>query len=118
VGGADVDCDVYEMNSKAGKEKAWIVAGRPAARARPCAGSPAVASSPEARDRDADGRLEDLRLREDGRRGDRRAARRPRATRWWTRSIRWARSSSVSGSVTIEAVKAGDDWTKRPPFPS
>jgi len=37
-------------------------------------------------------------------------------TRWWSASYPLGPIKSSSPAVLTEAIKAGDDWTKRPPF--
>jgi hypothetical protein len=40
------------------------------------------------------------------------------AVRWWSPACPPGLIKSTSSTSLTEVVKAGDDWTKRPPFPS
>ena len=118
VGGADIDCDVYEMESKAGKEKAWIALDGAPAGAPVRWESPAVVFVARALATETltlgSKTFDCVKMEGEETAGGKKAA----ATRWWSPLYPMGPIKSVSGPVTIEAVKAGDDWTKRPPFPS
>lgn len=118
VGGTLVECDVYQLLSKAGQEKVWTLLDGPQA------GAPVRYESPSLRfqARTIEGEtltigtktFESAKMS-----GEETAAgKKAEVTRWWSASYPLGPIKSTSPATQTEAVKAGDDWTKRPPFPS
>ena len=118
VGGTLIDCDVYQIVSKAGQEKLWVLLDGPQA------GAPIKVESPSgnflARKIESETLTIGAKTFECARMSGEETVggKTVEATRWWTASYPLGSIKSTSPSHQVESVKAGDDWTKRPPFPS
>ena len=118
AGGAGWDCDVYQIQSRAGREKVWVLLDGPHAGAPVRSESPAgsflarkleketvrVGSKP----------FDCVRMEGQEAAGGKQAD----AVRWWCPLYPLGPLKSTSGTTVTSAVNAGEDWTKRPPFPS
>jgi len=118
IGGTLTECDVYQIVSKAGQEKLWVLldgpqAGAPVKVESPAGNFLARKVEPETLTLGAK-TFECARMSGEETTGGKTVE----ATRWWSLAypLGWIKSVGPSGQV--ESVKAGDDWTKRPPFPS
>jgi hypothetical protein len=118
VGGALIDCDVYQMDSRAGREKVWIVLDGPHA------GAPVRSESAAASFLARKLEKETLTLgaktfdcvRMEGE--ETAGGKKTDAVRSWSALYPMGPIKSANKTASTEAVRAGDDWTKRPPFPS
>ncbi len=118
VGGTLVDSDLYQLVSKAGTERIWVLLDGPHAGAPVKTESPGtifVASKIEPETLAVGSKsFECAKLSGvetiGGKKGD--------AIRWWSAAYPLGPVKSTSATLQTEAVKAGDDWNKRPPLPS
>jgi len=117
IGGQSCDCDVYQIQSRAGREKVWILLDGPSSgapvRTESAAGTFLARTlgletiSVGARTFDC------VKMEGDETMGGKTV----KGTRWWSSSYPLGPIKSSTESMLTEAVKGGDDWTKRPSFP-
>jgi len=118
VAGTLTDCDVYQIVSRAGQEKVWTLLDGPHAGAPVRSeSSPAafVARTIEAETMTIGTKtFECTKMTGDETAGGKKVE----AVRWWSAVYPLGPLKSTTPALQTESVKAGDDWTKRPPFPS
>ncbi len=117
VGGTALECDVYEIVSRAGQEKVWTLLDGPRA------GAPVRWESPRGSFRAT--RLGEEKLAAGSREFDcarvegeeTAGGKTGPATSWWCRAYPLGPVKAERPGGTVEAVAAGDTWNNRPPFP-
>ena len=118
IGGAKCDCDVYQVQSRAGREKVWILLDGPHAGApvrSESAGGTFVARTLGHESIPVKARtFECVKMEGDETAGGKTVP----AVRWWSSAYPLGPLKSSTETTETEAVNAGDDWTKRPSFPS
>jgi hypothetical protein len=116
LAGTLCDCDVYQVVSRAGREKIWILLDGP------YAGAPVKSESPSgnflARTLDAETMVAGAKTFECVRMSGEESAGGKKAdvTRWWSAPYPLGSIKSLGPTLQTETIKAGDDWTKRPSF--
>ncbi len=118
LGGTPVECDLYQLVSRAGEEKVWTLLDGPHA------GAPVRSESPGAsflakkieKETLAVGAKSFECARMDGE--ETRSGKSTGVVRWWSALYPLGPIKSTSDALVTEAVKAGEDWNRRPPFPS
>jgi hypothetical protein len=118
LGGTRCACDVYQVHSRAGDEKVWILLDGPHA------GTPVRWDSPtasfQARKLEKETvpvgpkSFDCVRAEGEETAGGKKTA----ATRWWSAPFPLGPVKSEGGSGSSAAVHAGDNWNNRPPFPA
>jgi hypothetical protein len=118
VGGSILECDVYQVLSQAGEEELWIALDAPHAGATLKSGSPGRAFvarkvgvervSLETRE------IECVRAEGDESAGGKTA----QASYWWSLSYPLGPVRALTAGGSTEAIRAGDNWNNRPPFPA
>jgi hypothetical protein len=118
LGGTLTDCDVYQLASRAGQEKIWVLLDGPHAGAP--VKSESSAGSFIARKIDAEKlsvgskSFECARMTGDETAGGKKGE----AVRSWSAAYPLGFVRAEGPTLRSEAAHAGDDWNKRPPFPS
>jgi hypothetical protein len=117
VGGTLRDCDVYQLASRAGQEKVWVLIDGPHAGAPIKSESPSGSFLAKALDSETltigSKTFESVKMTGEETVGGKKAE----VTRWWSAPFPLGWIKSTSPTVQVEALKAGDDWTKRPSLP-
>jgi hypothetical protein len=118
IGGTSVECEVYQLVSKAGQEKLWIALDAPFAGApvqSESAGRSFLAQKLEA-EKVAVGNKEFDCVKAEGE--ETAGGKKAPAASWWSMAYPLGPVKSTGPSGSTEAVRAGENWNNRPPFPS
>jgi hypothetical protein len=117
LGGTLLDCDVYQITSKAGVEKLWTLLDGPHAGAPIKSEAPTGSFTARKLEKEtlAVGAksFECTRMEGEETVGGKRAD----ATRWWSLAYPLGPIKSTSAAAQLETVRAGDSWGNRPPLP-
>jgi hypothetical protein len=117
VGGTLLDCDVYQVTSKAGVEKLWTLLDGPHAGAPIKSEAPTGSFTAKKLQKETlavgPKSFECTRMEGEEAAGGKRAD----ATRWWSMSFPLGAIKSTSPASQIETVRAGENWGNRPPLP-
>ena len=118
VGGAPVECDLYQLVSRAGEEKVWVLLDGTHAGAPVKSESPGASFLAKAIDKETlvvgTKSFECARIEGEETRGGKESG----VIRWWSPLYPLGPIKSTGDALVTEAVKAGEDWNRRPPFPS
>jgi hypothetical protein len=118
VGGTLLDCEAYQITSKAGVEKVWLLLDGPLAGAPVKSESPSGAFLAKKLEKETltvgSKTFDCAKLEGEETAGGKTTA----VTRWWSSAFPLGPVKTAGGATTVEAVKAGDNWGNRPPFPT